>query len=92
MLFFMAKPSALVILYGSCSWKNIHGEHKWHSILKYNYCTACANIVHTSNLRIYKPDVPGFFHSDPAMHSACPEKDSISACPEKDSIPNQPIL
>ncbi len=27
----------LVILCGSCSWKNIHGEHRWHRILKYNY-------------------------------------------------------
>jgi hypothetical protein len=61
MLFFMAKPSALVILHGSCSWKIIHGGHKWHSILKYNYCTARSNIVHTSKIRIYKPDEPGVF-------------------------------
>jgi hypothetical protein len=27
----------LVILCGLCSWKNIHGEHRWHRILKYNY-------------------------------------------------------
>ncbi len=33
----MAKPSAFVILRGSCSWKNIHGGHGWHRILKYNY-------------------------------------------------------
>jgi hypothetical protein len=34
---FMAKPLAFVILWGSFSWKNIHGEHGWHRILKYNY-------------------------------------------------------
>ncbi len=34
MLCFMAKPSALVILCGVCSWKNICGGHKWHSTLK----------------------------------------------------------
>ncbi len=33
----MAKPLAFVILCGLCSWKNIHGEHGWHRILKYNY-------------------------------------------------------
>ncbi len=37
LLCFMAKPSAFVILCGSCSWKNIHREHEWHRILKYNY-------------------------------------------------------
>ncbi len=51
MLCFMAKPSALVILYGLCSWKNIHERHKWHTNLKYNHCTVHANIVHNSNLR-----------------------------------------
>ncbi len=44
---FMAKPLALVILCGLCSWANIHGGHKWHNILKLNYCTAYANVVHT---------------------------------------------
>jgi hypothetical protein len=61
MLLFMAKPSTLVILCGSCSWKKIQGGHGWHSILKYNNCTVYAKIVHTSKLRIYKPDEPGFF-------------------------------
>jgi hypothetical protein len=51
MLSFMAKPSAMVIFCGLCSWKNIYGEHEWHSDLKYNYCTAHANIVHSSKLR-----------------------------------------
>ncbi len=37
LLCFMAMPLAFVILCGSCSWKNIHGEHRWHRILKYNY-------------------------------------------------------
>ncbi len=37
LLCFMAKPLAFVILCGLCSWKNIHGEHGWHRILKYNY-------------------------------------------------------
>ncbi len=51
---------ALVILYGLCSWKNsIHEGHGWHSILMYNCCTACANIVHTLKLRMYKYDEPG---------------------------------
>ncbi len=54
MSFLIAKPSALVILFDLCSWKNIYGGHKWHSILKYNYCTACADIVHTSKLWICK--------------------------------------
>jgi hypothetical protein len=61
LLCFMAKPSALVILCVLCSYTNIHGGHGWHSILKHHYCTACANIVHTSKLRIYKPDEPGDF-------------------------------
>ncbi len=34
MFYFMAKPSALGILCGLCFWKNNHGVHKWHSILK----------------------------------------------------------
>jgi hypothetical protein len=46
------------LLCGLCSWKNIHRRHGWHSILKYNCCTACANIVHTLKLRMYKPDEP----------------------------------
>jgi hypothetical protein len=33
----------------------------WHGILKSNYCTACANTVYASKLRVYKPDEPGFF-------------------------------
>ncbi len=37
LLWFMAKPSALVILCGLCSWKNIHGGHGRHIILKYNH-------------------------------------------------------
>ncbi len=57
----MAKPSSFVILCGLCSWKNIHGGHGWHSILKYNYCTECAKTVHASKLRVYKPDKLGFF-------------------------------
>ncbi len=57
----MAKPSPLAILCGSCSWKNIHGGHGWHSILKYNYFTVCAKILHTSMLRIYKPGERGVF-------------------------------
>jgi hypothetical protein len=48
---FMAKPSALIILCGLCSWKNIHGGHGWQGILKYYYCTAYANIIHISKLR-----------------------------------------
>ncbi len=58
---FHGKPSTLVILCGLCSWKNIQGVHGWHSILKYKCCTACANIVHTSKLIMYKPDEPGVF-------------------------------
>jgi hypothetical protein len=51
----MAKPTVFVILCGLCSWKNIHGGHGWHSILKYKCCIACANIVQcTSKLRMYK--------------------------------------
>ncbi len=34
MFYFMAKPSALVILCGLCSWTNILGGHGWHNILK----------------------------------------------------------
>jgi hypothetical protein len=30
MFYFMAKPSALVILCETCSWKNILGGHEWH--------------------------------------------------------------
>jgi hypothetical protein len=33
----LAEPSAFVILCGLFSWKNIHGEHGWHRILKYIY-------------------------------------------------------
>ncbi len=51
MFYSMAKSSALVILCESYSWMNILGGHKWHNILKLNYCAACANIVHTSKLK-----------------------------------------
>ncbi len=34
MFYFMAKPSALVILCKLCLWTNILGGHKWHNILK----------------------------------------------------------
>ncbi len=61
LLCFMAKPSAFEILCGLCSRKNIHGGHGWHNSLKYNYWIACANIVHTSKLRMYKPNEPGVF-------------------------------
>ncbi len=71
-----------VVLCGLCSWKNIYGGQGWHSILKFNYCTACANIVHTSKLRMYKPDEL-VFSEYPAMYSACPAVDNI---------PNQPIF
>ncbi len=58
---FMAKPSTLVILCGLCSGKNIFEGNEWHSTLKYNYFTECANIVHTSELKMHKPDKPGDF-------------------------------
>ncbi len=51
MFYFMANPSALVILCELCSWTNILGGHKWHNILKLNYCTVYANITHTSKLK-----------------------------------------
>jgi hypothetical protein len=36
-LFYGQAFSFLVILCRLCSWRNIHGEHGWHRILKYNY-------------------------------------------------------
>jgi hypothetical protein len=81
MFCFMAKPSALVVLCGLCSWTNIHGGHMWHSILKYNYCTAHANIVHKKSLD-NKAGFDGGFNSNPAMYSAHPAVD----------FPNQPIF
>jgi hypothetical protein len=47
---FMAKPSALVILCGFSG--RISMEDTWHSILKYNYCTVHADIVHPAKLRL----------------------------------------
>ncbi len=70
-----------VIKCGLCSWKNIHRGHRWHSILKYNYCTACANTVHASKLGVYNPDKPG------VCKMPC-----FSACFAMDNIPNQPLL
>ncbi len=59
LLCFMAKPWALVIFCGLCSWKNIYGGHEQHSVLKYDCCITFAKIVHISKLRIYKPDERG---------------------------------
>jgi hypothetical protein len=60
-------------------------EYPWRAWVaknpEVNLCTACANIIHTSKLEMYKPDEPGFFIIP-----------CFNAGSAMDNIPNQPIL
>jgi hypothetical protein len=77
----MAKPSAFVILCGLCSWMNIHGGHRWHRILKYNYALHVQISFILQSLKVYKMDEVGVFIIP-----------CFSVRSATDNIPNQPIL